>query len=86
VGSSSRSTAKENSPIAIIRDGDKTSCVRVVDGKAVRTPIHLGLADATRTEVRSGLEDDEQVVATNAASHVDGQPVEVSGPSPGGSR
>ncbi len=44
--------------------------------KAVRRPIEVGLSDGTRSEIISGLEGRESVVKANAASLVDGQPVE----------
>src|SRR5512135_1044238 len=61
---------------AVVRDGEKTFCVAVREGRAVRRPIEVGLSDGTRTEIRSGLKGDEVVVKANAASLVDGQPVE----------
>jgi HlyD family secretion protein len=65
---------------AIIQEKDKMFCVAVVDGKAVRKPIEVGLGDGTRSEVVSGLDGSEFVVKANVASLVDGQPVEPVGP------
>ena len=62
---------------AVIQDKDKAFCVVVADGKAVRKPIEIGLADGTRTEVVSGLDGSEAVVKANAASLSDGQVVKV---------
>jgi RND family efflux transporter MFP subunit len=61
---------------AVIREGEKTSCVVVREGKAHRRPIAIGLNDGTRVEILSGLEGDEAAVKANAASLADGQPVE----------
>ncbi|MDR3632543.1 MAG: efflux RND transporter periplasmic adaptor subunit [Isosphaeraceae bacterium] len=67
---------------APIREKDKATCVIVVDGKAVRRAVELGLNDGTRTEVVSGLTKDDTVVKANAASLVDGQPLESLPPTP----
>ncbi len=61
---------------ALVQEKDKSYCVIVVAGKAVRRPIAVGLSDGTRTEVVSGLDGGETVVKANAASLTDGQPVE----------
>jgi HlyD family secretion protein len=66
---------------ALIRDKDKATCVViVVAGKAVRRPIEVGLTDATRAEVVSGLDGSEAVVKAYAATLNDGQPVELNPP------
>jgi RND family efflux transporter MFP subunit len=62
---------------AVVKEKDKSYCVAVAGGKAVRRPIEVGLSDGTWTEVVSGLNDGEAVVKANAASLADGQPVEV---------
>jgi RND family efflux transporter MFP subunit len=62
---------------AVVQDRDRTFCVVVVDGTAVRRTIEMGLKDGMRTEVASGLVGNEEVVAANSASLVDGQPVAV---------
>ena len=62
---------------AVVNEQGKDYCVAVVDGKAARRPIRLGLSDGTRTEVVSGITGDEAVVKANAASLADGQPVQV---------
>jgi RND family efflux transporter MFP subunit len=62
---------------AVVSEQGKDFCVAVVDGKAARRSIALGLSDGTRTEVVSGLAGGEAVVKANAASLADGQPVEV---------
>ena len=64
-------------------DGGKSFCVTVADGHARRKEVKLGLSDGKRTEVVSGLGEDEMVVEANAASLADGQPVEKNEP-PGG--
>ena len=62
---------------ALVREKDKASCVIVVAGKAVRRPIEVGLTDATRAKVVSGLDGSEAVVKAYAATLTDGQPVEL---------
>jgi HlyD family secretion protein len=62
---------------AVVNEQGKDYCVAVVDGKAARRPIRLGLSDGTRTEVVSGIKGDEAVVKANAASLADGQPVQL---------
>lgn len=52
-------------------------CAVVADGKAARRPVTLGLDDGARVEIISGLNGDEAVVKTNAASLEDGQAVAV---------
>lgn len=61
---------------AIVEDKDKAFCVTVVNGKAVRKPIAIGLRDGTRTEVTSGLDGSEAVVKASSASILEGQPIE----------
>jgi RND family efflux transporter MFP subunit len=67
---------------ALVRDKDRAWCVAVVDRKAVRRPVEVGLSDGTRAEILSGLRSDETVVKANAASLADGQPVEPTEPKP----
>ena len=62
---------------AVIREGAKSYCILVVDGKAVRKPVTPGLEDSSRAEILSGLQGDEAVVKANAASLVDGQAVQI---------
>lgn len=62
---------------AIVREDSRTFCVAVVDGKAVRKSIALGLEDGTRAEIVSGIEGNEAVVKAYASSLADGQPVQV---------
>jgi HlyD family secretion protein len=65
---------------ALIKEKETTFCVTVVDGKAVRKGVEIGLSDGTRTEILSGLTGEATVVKANAASLVDGQPVKVAEP------
>jgi HlyD family secretion protein len=62
---------------AVVSEPGKDYCVAIVNGKAVRRPIRVGLSDGTRTEVVSGLEGDEAVVKASAASLTDGQALAV---------
>ncbi len=61
---------------AIVTESGSSFCVTVADGRAKRKAITLGLSDGKRTEVVSGIEEDEMVVEANSASLIDGQPVE----------
>jgi hypothetical protein len=61
---------------ALVREESRTLVVIVDQGKAVRRPIQLGLTDATRAEVVSGLDGSERVVKAYASNLRDGQPVE----------
>ncbi|HEY1858782.1 MAG TPA: efflux RND transporter periplasmic adaptor subunit [Gemmataceae bacterium] len=61
------------------RDG-QSFCYRVRDGKALRTPVVVGIKDHGFIEVMAPDEwkEDDQIVATNPASVQDGQAVKVS--------
>ncbi len=61
---------------AVFRDGDKSYCVTVAEGRAKRREITLGLVDGKRIEIVTGLDDGENVVEANAASLVEGQVVQ----------
>jgi HlyD family secretion protein len=61
---------------AVVSESGKDYCVAVVAGKAMRRPIEVGISDGTRTEIVSGLDGRELVVTANAASLVDGHPLE----------
>ncbi len=76
---------------SILSEQGKDYCVAVVEGKAVRRPVRIGLSDGTRTEVVSGINEGEAVIRANAASLADGQVVEViepplPAPAPAGKR
>ena len=75
---------------AVVTEGDRTFCCRVVDGKAVRTPLQVGLSggglvEVLKKQVKSpspgeegrweDLTGDEEVVAGDPAALSDGQPV-----------
>ena len=73
---------------AIARSGEQLACYRIVDGKAVYTPVRLGRGDGTSIVVLKKLkpgtadewEDwtgDEIVAAENAAYLSDGQAVKI---------
>ncbi|WP_165074388.1 efflux RND transporter periplasmic adaptor subunit [Paludisphaera rhizosphaerae] len=61
---------------AVFKDGGKSFCVVVKDGRATRREIQVGLTEGKRTEIASGIGPDSQVVEANSASLTDGQPVE----------
>jgi hypothetical protein len=75
---------------AVVTEGDNTFCYRVVDGRAVRTPLQVGLSGGGLVEVLKvqapaaspGAEGEwrevtggEEVVASDPAALSDGQPV-----------
>jgi RND family efflux transporter MFP subunit len=65
---------------AIVRQGKQAYCWVAQDGKAVRTPITLGLQVENDVEVVSGLKGDELVVQSQIASLQEGRAVEVAQP------
>ncbi len=60
---------------AIVKDGEKSYCLTVADGRAKRREVMPGLVDGKRIEIVSGLNGGEKVVEANAASLYDEQPV-----------
>jgi RND family efflux transporter MFP subunit len=85
-------------PVAAVAVADEQPfCVRVENGKAVRTPVQLGLSDGKRVEVRKKLvgrmnggqtsawqdfNGTEAVVASNPGALTDGQALSARGRSP----
>jgi multidrug efflux pump subunit AcrA (membrane-fusion protein) len=65
---------------AVVREGENAFCWMARDGKATRVAIVLGLQAGSDVEVVSGLQGDELVVQTRAASLQEGQAVEVAEP------
>ena len=65
---------------AVVREGKQAFCWTVQDGRAVRTPITLGLQVGNDVEVVSGLKPDEMVIQSQAGSLQEGQAVEVAQP------
>ena len=65
---------------AVIKEGTKTFCVTIANGKAKRMEIKTGISEGKRTEVQFGLKEGDKVVEANGASLVDGQSVEVAKP------
>ena len=62
---------------ALVRQDSKTFCVAVIDGRAVRKPVVVGLDDGTRAEILSGLQGTEAIVKAYGSSLADGQSVAV---------
>jgi HlyD family secretion protein len=62
---------------AVARQGKEAFCYRLIDRKAVKTPIVLGIKVGDDLEVASGLSDNDTVIMNKASSLKDGQPVEV---------
>jgi RND family efflux transporter MFP subunit len=65
---------------ALVREDSRTFCVAVVDGKAVRKPVTLGLEDGTRAQVLTGLQGGEAIVKAYASSLTDGQVIQITEP------
>ncbi len=62
---------------AIVKQADQKYVCCVTAGKIARKPVRTGLEDGARIEIVSGLDGDEAVIPSNAASLKDGQPVQV---------
>jgi membrane fusion protein (multidrug efflux system) len=62
---------------AIVPQGDGHYVYRVLDGKAVRTPVELGLRQGGYVEIRSGLGAGEAVVTAGHLKLADGKAVSV---------
>ena len=58
--------------VAVVREGDETAVFVASGSKAQRRVVELGLADATRAEVRSGVKAGEQVIVDGQAGLPDG--------------
>jgi len=80
---------------ALVAEGDQTFCYRIEDGKAVRTPLQMGLKGNGLVEVLmkqtpvslssseqqwTAINGEEEIVASDAASLTNGQPVHVATP------
>ncbi len=65
---------------AVVTSGKASACWTVRDGRAVRTPIALGLQVEGEVEVLSGLSGAEAVIQSPPGSLQEGQAVEVAGP------
>jgi HlyD family secretion protein len=62
---------------ALVREDARAFCVVVVDGKAVRKPVTVGLDDGTRAEILSGLQGDLDVVKAYASTLAQDQAVKI---------
>ena len=65
---------------AVVRQGKEAFCFRLIDRKATKTPIQVGIKVADDFEVVSGLSDDQTVILNKASGLKDLQPVEVAKP------
>jgi HlyD family secretion protein len=61
---------------AVVRQGKEAFCYRLLAGKAVKTPIQLGIKVGDDFEVTGGVSDADKVILNKAGSLKDGQPVE----------
>jgi RND family efflux transporter MFP subunit len=62
---------------AIVRQNGKAHCYRLIDGKAVKAVVELGIRVGDDFEVASGLSDGDTVILNKAGSLQDGQPVSI---------
>ncbi len=62
---------------AVVGSSGRTHVFRIVDGKAVRTPVSLGTSFGSYIEVKSGLSDGEDVIDSPSAQVKDGVKVSV---------
>src|SRR5262249_49892408 len=53
---------------AVVRQGKEAFCFRLIDGKAVKTPIQLGIKVGDDFEVTAGLTDRDTAILNKAAS------------------
>lgn len=62
---------------AIVPSGDQTTVFRVIDGKAVMTPVKLGLRSFGKVEIVDGLQVGESIVTAGQLKVSDGNKVRV---------
>lgn len=62
---------------AVARQPKAAHCFRVVNGKAVRTPVTLGLIAGQEVEIVAGVNEQDLVIINKVGSLQDGQPVVV---------
>ena len=65
---------------AIVREAEETAVVVVVDNKAVRRPVTLGITDAEHAEIREGLKAGEAVIVEGQNGLPDGAAVTLEKP------
>jgi len=69
---------------AIVREGEETFVFIASGDKAQRRPVMLGLSDAMRVEVRSGVQAGEPVIVRGQAGLPDGAKISIESPEKGG--
>ena len=62
---------------AVVRQPKAAHCFRVVSGKAVQTPVELGLVTGEEVEIVAGVSEQDLVVMNKASMLADGQPIAV---------
>jgi RND family efflux transporter MFP subunit len=62
---------------AVVRQDKEAFCYRLIEGKAAKTLIHLGLRVGDDWEIASGLAEGDTVILNKASTLKDAQPVEV---------
>jgi HlyD family secretion protein len=62
---------------ALLKEGSTRVVYRYIDGKAVRTPVSVGLIGPTEVEVVSGVREGERVILPGPTPLRDGQPVKL---------
>jgi HlyD family secretion protein len=68
--------------VAVVREGKQAFCYRLVNAKAAKTPIQLGIRVGDDFEVQSGIADGDEVILNKASSLKDSQAVEATPPPP----
>lgn len=63
--------------VAIIQRGAQSVVFVVTNNVAHQTPVQVGIADDTNTQIRSGVKVGDEVVTINQASLSDGSPVRI---------
>jgi hypothetical protein len=59
----------------LLTEGKETFVYTVVDNRAARTPVRIGLDDGIRVQITEGLTDESLVVVTGKGLIADGSPL-----------
>jgi hypothetical protein len=62
---------------AVVRQDKEAFCYRLIDGKATKTLVQLGLRVGDDWEITSGIAEGDTVILNKAGTLKDAQPVEV---------
>lgn len=67
---------------AVVRQDREAFCYRLIEGKATKTLVQLGLRVGDDWEITSGISDGDTVIVNKANTLKDAQPVEILKPAP----